>query len=149
MNELETGFLKEKLNESIKSGDDSFLENYKNQINQKPISDLLYNFIQQVSEGNRKKEREIRKATQLGQSTYNHILSGQKNPSRNSLLCILIALELDIDTCNRTLKKAGFNELYVKNKRDIIIYKGVLQHESVAVINDLLYKEGLELLTKE
>lgn len=146
--EDKTSFLKAKLDESIANGTDSFLDDYKDQVGEYKVGDLLAPYIEKICP-RKKDERRVREASQLTQSTYNHILSDDRRPSRNSMLCILIALGLDIDTCNRLLKKAGFNEIYIKNKRDVVIYKGISRKKSVMEINELLDDEGLEMLTKK
>ena len=76
------------------------------------------------------------------------IFSGTRNPSRDSLLCILIAMELDIEQTQEILKIAEFAPLFPKLKRDAIIISGILNKNSVAQINEILYDNNEHTLNK-
>ena len=67
------------------------------------------------------------------------IFSGVRNPSRDSLISICIAMELSINETQEILKVASFAELYPKSKRDSIIINGISNQKSVAQINEILY----------
>lgn len=49
------------------------------------------------------------------------IFKGQKNPSRDKLLCLCFGMKLTLEEIQRVLKIAGLSELYARNKRDAII----------------------------
>jgi len=74
------------------------------------------------------------------------VLSGTRNPSRNTLLSLCIAMEMSIDEVQSALKIAGFAPLYPKNKRDSIIISGIVKHNGVCGINNKLFDNNEETL---
>ena len=74
------------------------------------------------------------------------VLSGARNPSRNTLLSLCIGAKMTVDEMQATLKIAGFAPLYPKSKRDSIILKGVANGKGVCDINNELYEHGEETL---
>lgn len=70
------------------------------------------------------------------------LFAGRRQPSRNRLLCLCIALELSFEETQRLLKQASLAELYPRHKRDAIIIHGLLNHVSVEGLNDKLLLEG-------
>lgn len=74
------------------------------------------------------------------------VLSGTRNPSRNTLLSLCIAMNMTLDEVQSALKIAQFAPLYPKNKRDSIIIIGISKGKSVCEINNELYDNGEETL---
>ena len=96
-------------------------------------------------------EKHISKAAlakQAGMSeVYLHqIFAGRQNPSRNRLLCLCFGLEASIDETQDLLKRCGLAQLYPKNKRDAIIYYGLVHKMSLPELNDKLFAEEEEML---
>lgn len=96
-------------------------------------------------------EKRISKAAlakQAGMSeVYLHqIFAGRRNPSRNRLLCLCFGLEASIDETQDLLKRCGLAHLYPKNKRDAIIYYGLVHKMSLPELNDKLFAEEEEML---
>lgn len=88
------------------------------------------------------------KKTELSEITGYQIFSGVRNPSRESLICVCRAMELDVDETQCLLRIGGFAELYPKNKRDAIIINGISTNLPVAKINENLYDNGEDTLNK-
>ena len=74
------------------------------------------------------------------------VLSGTRNPSRNTLLSLCIAMKMTLDEVQATLKIAGFAPLYPKTKRDSIIILGITNGKNVCQINNELYDNNEETL---
>ena len=74
------------------------------------------------------------------------IFAGRRNPSRNRLLCLCFGLEASIDETQDLLKRCGLAQLYPKNKRDAIIYYGLVHKMSLPELNDKLFAEEEEML---
>lgn len=96
-------------------------------------------------------EKRISKAAlakQAGMSeVYLHqIFAGRRTPSRNRLLCLCFGLEASIDETQDLLKRCGLAQLYPKNKRDAIIYYGLVHKMSLPELNDKLFAEEEEML---
>lgn len=74
------------------------------------------------------------------------IFSGVRTPERNKLICLAIAMELNIDEVQQLLKSAGYPQLYVKRPFDSIVLYGFCKGLSVIEINEMLYRYELETL---
>ena len=86
----------------------------------------------------------------LNPSYVGNIINGKKNnPSRDALICICFALGADEEELQYLLKYAGHAPLYVRRKRDVIIWFGIKKKESLEMVNDNLIERGLKPLYKE
>ena len=86
----------------------------------------------------------------LNPSYVGNIMNGKKNnPSRDALICICFALGASEEALQYLLKYAGHAPLYVRRKRDVIIWFGIKKKESLEMVNDNLIERGLKPLYKE
>ena len=92
-----------------------------------------------------KKSQVIRNA-ELSEVYGYQIFSGVRVPERKKLLCLAVAMRLNIDQTQQLLKQAGYSQLYVKLPFDSIVLYGLCNGQSVVQINELLYEYGLETL---
>lgn len=74
------------------------------------------------------------------------VFSGTRNPSRNTLLSLCVAMKMTLEETQTTLKIAEYAPLYPKSKRDSIIILGISNHKSVCEINNDLYDNDEETL---
>lgn len=74
------------------------------------------------------------------------VLSGRRNPSRDRLLCLCLALEATMDEIQALLQCASYARLYPKIRRDAIIIHGIVHHTDLSAINDKLFAEGEKTL---
>jgi len=74
------------------------------------------------------------------------ITNENKNPSRNALISICLALGAHENELNYLLMYAGHSPLYVRRKRDVVIWFGIIKGESLDTVNENLKIRGLELL---
>ncbi len=80
-------------------------------------------------------------------ATYAYqIFEGRKNCGRDKLLRIALAFPLSIADTNRLLSVGGFNDLYVRNKRDAIVLYCLEKKIGVVDANILLSDSGEEIL---
>lgn len=119
-----------------------FLEENKNQFCSESVAEILNRLF---------KKKNISKAMlakQAGMSEiYLHqIFAGRRNPSRNRLLCLCYGLDASLEETQELLKHCGLAQLYPKNKRDAIIYYGLVHKVSLFEINDQLFQENEETL---
>ncbi len=89
---------------------------------------------------------EIIKNSELSEVYAYQIFSGRRVPERKKLLCLSIAMELNLDEIQFLLKCAGYSPLYVKIPFDSIVLYGICKKLSVIQINELLFEYGLETL---
>ena len=86
----------------------------------------------------------------LNPSYVGNIMNGKKNnPSRDALICICFALGASEEELQYLLKYAGHAPLYVRRKRDVIIWFGIKKKESLEMVNDNLIERRLKPLYKE
>lgn len=86
------------------------------------------------------------RAAGLNETFGYQIFKGQRNPSRDKVLQIALAMELGIRETNRLLKAAGVNELYCKDRRDAIVLFCVDHGYSLQKTNEELYRFDEETL---
>lgn len=104
---------------------------------------LLDHYIQRSS----KSKSQIIKAAQIERTYGYQILKGTRQPSRNKILSLAIALDLNFDEINRLLALCDHGPLYAKVPRDALIIYGISHHLSVMEINDYLADHAFPLLT--
>lgn len=91
------------------------------------------------------RECDFRKATMLDSSRLSHILSGDRNISREVCLDFAFAAQLTPAEADYLLKYCGHRPLYLRDKRDSIIYFGLQQGLTLTRIN--IYLADYELST--
>lgn len=74
------------------------------------------------------------------------ILNGTKNPGRNKIIALCLAMSLPLENVQRALTLAKEGILYPKNPRDSILIFCINNHISVADTNLLLDSRGESLL---
>lgn len=119
----------------IERNDDAFLS--------KPLHEVLADIIE---------EKCLKKSDVVARSGLNRIyayqiLSGKRVPSRDKLIALCFGLQLDLEATNKLLEQSGFSFLYAKNKRDSILIFAINSGKSVFSANELLFDNGLEILT--
>ena len=85
----------------------------------------------------------------LTHSYVGNIVNHRKTPSRNAILCICLAIGTTIDEVQKLLKYAGHAPLYVRRKRDVIIWGGFMKKESLDQVKENLLNRQMTLLYKE
>ena len=69
------------------------------------------------------------------------IFSGERTPSRDRTICLCYGLSATLEETQELLKRSGFAQLYVKNRRDAIIIYGLAHKMDLDEINDSLFAE--------
>lgn len=75
------------------------------------------------------------------------IFTGQRNPSRNKVLQIVLAMALTLREANRALRAAGTGALDPKCRRDAIIIYCIDHGCSLQKTNEELYRLGEETVS--
>ncbi len=110
------------------------------------ITDSLSNLLAQLLEKKGLKKSEVIRSAELSEVYAYQIFSGLRVPERKKLLCLAVAMKLDIDEAQTLLKCAGYSPLYVKLPFDSLVLYGLCKRLSVVDINNLLFEYGLETL---
>lgn len=68
----------------------------------------------------------------------------KRHPSRDCIIGLSFVFELNLVETNYLLRAAGYNELYLRNKRDLIIAKSILEEFNIKELNKFLVKQNEE-----
>ena len=110
------------------------------------VTSTLAQMLEQLLEQKGLKKAQVIKNAELSEVYAYQIFSGLRIPERKKLLCLAIAMSLNLDQVQTLLKCAGYPVLYVKLPFDSIILYGVCKGLSVIQINEILFEYGLETL---
>ncbi|MCQ2500004.1 MAG: helix-turn-helix domain-containing protein [Lachnospiraceae bacterium] len=88
----------------------------------------------------------LAKRANMSEVYLHQVFAGQRNPSRNRLLCMCLGMSATLDEPQALLKSCGTAQLYIRNRRDVIISFGLLQGLNVQEVNDYLFNEKEETL---
>lgn len=110
------------------------------------VSTSLSELLEKLLEEKGLQKSHIIKKSELAEIYGYQIFSGVRIPERKKLLCIAIAMQLNLEEVQILLKSAAYSPLYVKIPFDSIIIFGICKKLSVVEINELLYDYGLETL---
>lgn len=101
--------------------------------NQTEFTTPLHKYLSEILENKNLTRKEIAFEMNVDPSYIHHIFSGKKNPSRERLLAIARAMNLNLKETQYLLRYAGFGILYPRNPFDsVVIY---------AIENNLTFKE--------
>lgn len=119
---------------------------FYNENKQYLITDTLSDMLERLLTERGLKKSAVIKAAEMSEVYGYQIFSGLRVPERNKLLCLAIAMKLNIDQMQTLLKTAGYSPLYVKLPFDSVVLYGVCKGLSVIEINEILYEYGLDTL---
>lgn len=134
----------ELMNELLKANN---IGEYLKENSQYMVSDELSTYLNNIIAKKGLVKSELIKKTEFSEVMGYQILSGTRLPSRDSLICICVAMDMTLDETQAILKIAGLAALYPKVKRDSIIIKGISEKKTVAQINEELYNCEEKTLT--
>lgn len=96
-----------------------------------------------------KRAAAVSKDAGLAFAYVGNIINGKKNnPSRNVLISICFAIGTTFEEAQYLLKYAGHAPLYVRRKRDVIIWFGFKKKQDLHTVNDALVERGLQPLVR-
>ena len=135
MTEKDTLQLENELSETEEI--ENFLEDNKEIFQKFSLAEYLENLL---AEKNLSK-KEVAKKSLLNEIYVYHIFAGRKkNPSRQKILSLALAMKLTPKETQKLLYCAGLEKLYVKNSWDSIILFALENKFSIERTNNLLIK---------
>ena len=84
--------------------------------------------------------------SQVDEGYAQHIFGGRKNPSRDKILSLALAMKLSPKESDYLLYYAGHNKLYARNERDNVIAFALEKGKTVLQTNELLEDFNFEPL---
>ena len=88
------------------------------------------------------KPSEIIKKSRIERTYFYQILNGRKNPGRDKIIAIALALELSLEETQRMLEISREGVLYAQSKRDSILIFAINRRYSLIDTNELLNRHG-------
>ena len=122
------------------------IEDYIKENREAFIDLTISQFLSEYIKVNKLTKSHIIKNAEISEIFGFQVLSGTRNPSRNTLLSLCIAMGMTVEEVQTALKIAKFAPLYPKHKRDSIIILGIAKHKGVCEINNDLYDNNEETL---
>ena len=108
------------------------------------------NYLEQLLYKYDKRAAAVSKDAGLAFAYVGNIINGKKNnPSRDVLIAICFALGATFEETQYLLKYAGQAPLYVRRRRDVIIWFGLMKQQDIYTVNTTLIEHGLKPLLKE
>ena len=95
-----------------------------------------------------KKNTVISERAGLNRSFVGNIINGKKIPGRDSIIAICLAIGTTFEEVQYLLKYAGHAPLYVRRKRDVIIWFGFMKKRSIYDVDVDLLDHGLKTFFK-
>ncbi len=92
------------------------------------------------------KKSEVIRKSEISEVYCYKIFSGERKPERTKLLCLILAMSLNIDEAQTLLKAAGYSTLYAKIPFDSALLYALCKGYSVIETNEMLYDYDLEML---
>ena len=111
-----------------------FLDDNEENFRQFTLAEYLRRLL---AEKNLSKAQVI-KNSQLDEGYARHIFGGRKNPSREKILSLALAMKLSPKEADYLLYYAGHNKLYVRDDRDAVFAFALENHKTVLQTNELL-----------
>ena len=119
--------------------DSYYDENSQNFVN----ADITAELNRLLSEKGLKKSDVIHKA-EMSEIYGYQIFAGSRRPGRMKLVCIFLAMGLDLCEAQSVLKACGMAPLYVKNPRDCVCIYALQNKYTVSQLNALLSEYGFK-----
>ena len=103
-------------------------------------------YLQEIFQQKNMSKSALAKRANISEVYLHQVFAGQRNLSRNKLLCVCIGLSATLDETQNLLQKSGHAQLYAKSKRDAAVMFGLLHGMDLDTINDELLDMGEEPL---
>lgn len=107
-------------------------------IEDRPLSSYLDEIL--AEKGLEKKE--VIRRSGLDRTYAYSIFTGKKNPSRDKVLALCLAMDLSADEAQRLLKTTGYPQLYARIERDSVLLYALDHQMPLMDVNGLLYEMG-------
>jgi transcriptional regulator with XRE-family HTH domain len=118
--------------------------------NQPEFTKPLHKYLCELLETKNLTRKEIAFAMNVDPSYIHHIFSGKKKPSRERLLAIARAMDLNLKDTQYLLRYGGYGSLYPRNPFDSVIIYSIENGLTFNEMNNYLKQLGeLPIVTEE
>lgn len=118
--------------------------------NQPEFTKPLHKYLSELLDEKNLTRKHIAFELNVDPSYIHHIFSGTKKPSRERLLAIARAMNLNLDETQYLLRYAGFGNLYPRNPYDSVIIYAIENGLTFKAMNNYLKQLGeLPIVTED
>lgn len=82
----------------------------------------------------------------IGYTYFYDIIRGDKIPSRDKIVRLILSMELSLEDCQNTLKLYNWAQLYAKDKRDSAMIYALNHKMTVWQLNEMMSENSIEVL---
>lgn len=112
--------------------------------------DHIGNYLSTLLDKYDQKASVVSNEAELHMSYVGNIVNGKKrNPSRDALISICLAMGTTVEEVQYLLKYAGQAPLYVRRKRDVVIWFGFMKQMGLAEVDQKLRERGFKPLIRD
>ncbi len=119
-----------------------FVSRAENSFIKKDLNDTW----QKLIEKSKLSKSDIINKSDIGYTYFYDILRGEKCPSRDKIVRLILAMQLELDDCQTVLELYNWAPLYAKDKRDSAMIYAINNNLSVWSLDELLAENELEML---
>ncbi len=130
--------------DELKSGEslDCFLEKNSSALDRQTFADYLKKLMKRQNTN----KKEVIKNSLVNEIYCYQIFAGSRMPTKDKIIAIALALQLDLDETQRLLSLGGAAALYPKNSRDCVLINAINTHSSVSELNRELFERHMDCL---
>ena len=129
--------------DSLEEFEEAFPEEFLN------TDDHIGIYLDQLLYKYNKRASSVSEHAGLATSYVGHIVNGKKrNPSRDALISICLTIGTTVEEVQFLLKYAGQAPLYVRRKRDVIIWFGFMKHMLLVDVDEKLRQRNYKPLIR-
>lgn len=121
---------------------EQFLEENRDQFDPRHLSEFLQQYMREKGI----KRGDVIRASQLNEVYAYQILNGTKEPARDKVLCLLLAMGVTVQQAQTLLKVCGYAPLYARDERDCVLLYAIGRQWSVVDTNLELSGRGMKEL---
>lgn len=119
-----------------------FVSRAENSFIKKDLNDTW----QKLIEKSKLSKSDIINKSDIGYTYFYDISRGEKCPSRDKIVRLILAMQLELDDCQKALELYNWAPLYAKDKRDSAMIYAINNKLSVWSLDELLADNELEML---
>ncbi len=121
---------------------ENYLQNHQDSFIQNDLAEMWKELLEESG----LKKSDIINSAEIGYTYFYDIIRGNKLPSRDKVLRILVAIKPNLEKVQKVLNIYGWTALYPKIKRDSIIIYAINHNYSLYQLQELLSSNSEEKL---
>ncbi len=122
------------------------LKKYMEENGENFVSREFHEYIDRIMKREKMSKTKLIKRTNIEKSYIYQILNGRRNPSRDKIIRIALAMELELDETQKLLTIGNKSILYPKRRRDAALICCIKNKYTLTKTQEFLYDLGYDVL---